>query len=224
MAPLAIRGRRSEIHMEQTSFHVRRLVAICACDRAMRSDELKSRGGVIELAYILPRIHGVTGETAVGLPISASLLHAFGKLFTVGILMAARAGQVREAECGSFDELNQHALLMAVSAGDGNVGARELESRLLVLGEREGGRVKSIDGVTIFAPVEVRGVFELLLVRIAMAIRTLAEFDFVYGRFFRRDMTLGAHHRRMLALKWITRLHVLRNAKFCGLPAFNRVT
>ena len=59
MAVLALRRSGAEIYVNQFSFHRRRLVALAALHRPMRSQQRKLRLGMVELRQIFPRFRVV---------------------------------------------------------------------------------------------------------------------------------------------------------------------
>ena len=80
---------------------------------------------------------------------------------------------------------------MAVGAGHGNVAARQLELRLLMLGQREGRRTVTLEGVTLIALVFVRLRRELAIVLVFVAIGAAFEVRDLKDRVFAfRRMTL----------------------------------
>ena len=80
---------------------------------------------------------------------------------------------------------------MAVGAGHGNVAARQLELRLLMLGQREGRRTVTLEGVALIALVFVRLRRELAIVLVFVAIGAAFEVRDLKDRVFAfRRMTL----------------------------------
>jgi len=73
---------------------------------------------------------------------------------------------------------------VAVGAGHGNVAASQLELRLLMLGQREGRRTVTLEGVTLIALVFVRLRRELAIVLVFVAIGAAFEVRDLKDRVF----------------------------------------
>lgn len=199
VAVLACCRRRFEISIAQLHSHVRRLVAINACDRAMRSYQRELGGAVIEAGQIRPcfrRVADFAARDALGIRSH----HAFFELPAVRILMTRRAGAIFKAIRDRF-RFERILRLVTFIACSRDVAPGQHEPRILVARQGERRRPVSIQRVTLLALVEIRRTGELCLVFVLVAIGALREFNFVERRPACGDMTPLALHRRVLPLQ-----------------------
>ena len=94
MAVLALCRCGLEVHIDQLGFKIRRLVAVHAWRRTVRSEQREFRLGVVEARKLLPRLCGVTGFAPRHRTIGARLLHALFELTFMRIAVATGAVEV----------------------------------------------------------------------------------------------------------------------------------
>lgn len=98
VAAFASLGRFLERHVAQVDLKIRRLMALNAGDSFVRSDQWICRLIVVELGQVFP-VGLVVANLATGsAPVRTFLDHEFLKLAAMRVLMAGRAGHVREME------------------------------------------------------------------------------------------------------------------------------
>ena len=120
--------------------------------------------------------------------------------------------------------LELRRFLVTVGAGDCNVPPGEHKARCFVFGEREGGRLVSLEIVTAIAGIEVRPSHKLPGMLIGVAIGAAIEFDFEQRVLPFRDVTLHALQPRMPALQRIGAGGMLLHRESRRLPSLDVVT
>lgn len=97
------------------------------------------------------------------------------------------------------------------------------KTRVLVLCQGKGRGAIAIQGVAVFAMVEIWRLGELSLVLILVTIETLGKLDLVQRVLSFGDMTLRTLQGRVLAFQGIRRGGMFRDAKLCGLKSIDRM-
>ena len=139
----------------------------------------------------------------------AAALGVGGGIAPVRIAMAFDAGHGTEViSLGGGRRSQHHFGTMALAASRRQVAAQQLEARLLVASQGECGWPESIHGVALFATIRPRLPRELASVRVFMTIQAGGVGDFVARFLARRNVTLGAFHRRVFSQQRIRALLV----------------
>ena len=223
VAVLALRGRRLEIDIHQLGFKVRRLVAIDASYRAVRTEQRELGLGMIEARELFPRFRSMAGLASRGRAIGARLLHALFELSFVRISVATRATQILPVINDRRLRLEIRRFLVAFGARRGNMASRQHEVRFLVLGQSERGGFVSFKVMAAFTPVEVGCRGELARVLVRMTICAAFELHLKQSVFALWDVTLRAVETRMAALQRICARSVFFDRERRRLPPVYRV-
>lgn len=85
-----------EIDVLHGYFEIRRLVAICAADRSMRSNQREARLLMIEVPQVFPILCGMTRLASHGFTGRVMHRHALGELSAVRIFVTRRAAELLE--------------------------------------------------------------------------------------------------------------------------------
>ncbi len=96
MASVTSLGRGAEYHILHRHFQVRRLVTAHAGHRAMRPQQRKGRGGVIESERLRPGNRRVARFATLRFPLRSRLLHARRELVVMRIRMTFLASEIRK--------------------------------------------------------------------------------------------------------------------------------
>lgn len=179
----------AEVNMGHGQFHVRRLVALGACHGAMRADERKIRGCVVELCQVLPFPGGVTGQASEHLAAGVANGHALCELAPVHVVVTTCAAEL--VEVIQHDSC-AYRRLVALAAGDRPVRFNERELRTLVRGKRVAGGLECGPGMALFTTVAPGFIDKLAGMLVFVAVHAQGKFDFVAGISPGRSMAAGA--------------------------------
>ena len=221
MAVFALCWRGLERNMQHRLFHIRRLVAVNAGYRAMRTHQREVGLRMIEGGHVLPSLRGVACFAACRLARRIQLGDAVREFAFVNVLMASYATQVIEVIRHSLAV--RHGLV-AVNAGHRQMAPGECEGYLLVLRDGKRGRLEAGFRVALLAAVEVRRLGKLPLVDIFMAVRTECKFYLIDGISTRRDMAFCALQLCMFFTEWEARAVMVRILISRRFEAINNVT
>jgi len=94
VASLALQRRGGKVRFHQPGLHVRRFVAINTSRRFVRSGQRERGFRVVKALQIFPVLGGMAGLAPKRRAVAAQLLHAFGELPLVRILVAGLAIQI----------------------------------------------------------------------------------------------------------------------------------
>jgi len=119
----------------------------------------------------------MTRLTTRRLAVHPDLFHGLVELAFMRVLMADGAGAVVEAVDHRVLGLGSGTLLVAITAGSCDMAAGEREARLLVLRQREGRGMVTLEVVALFAAIQVRRSGELTLVLVFVTVHAFAELD-----------------------------------------------
>ena len=103
------------------------------------------------------------------------------------------------------------------------MAAGQKKLRLFVAGQRERGRLVSLQGVATFATIEIRCSGELAIMLVPVAVGAMLKLDLEESVFAFGDMTLRAFDIEVLALERIRRCRVVFRGKGGRLEALDRV-
>jgi hypothetical protein len=151
------------------------------------------------------------------------LLYALFELSLVDIFVAIGAVKIFPVIDGGRLWLEFFRFFVAVGAWNGNVAAGQCEMGLLMLRERKGRRLVSVEIVAAVASIEVGCRRKLAGVPIAVAIGALFKLHLIESVFALGDVALCAFHMRVTALKWILCRSVFLHRESRRLPALDRV-
>ena len=175
VALLALFRRFLEVHVDELGFHVGRLVAIDAGDRAMRAGQRKRGSAVVKTVQFFPGLGRVAGLAAHRLSVLPGLGHPLLELPVMHVFMAGRTRQVFKVVRNLRFRLILIGKFVAIAARHCQMPARKIEFCLLMLGKREGRRAVSLQVVTLVALVLVGLAGELVIVFVHMAIGAALE-------------------------------------------------
>lgn len=209
MAVLALRRRRPEVHINQLSLQVGRLVAIHAGGGTVRAQQRKRSRGMVEGREILPGFRRMAGLAARRLAIRSLPLHALAELAVMRIRMATGARELVPVIKHRRLGLEAFTLFMTIPARHRNMAARQEETRFLVLRQGKSRRPIPVQVMAAFAGIEVRGGRELPHMLILMTVGAALELDLEQRVFPARDMALPALQCRVLPLQRVRRRGVL---------------
>jgi len=198
MAVLALFRSGAKIDVQEIRLQLRRTVTIGAGDGAVRSRQHELGRRMVKTRQVFPRRQRMA-RLASGRLAVLQTGHTLSELPAMRIAMACRTRPVLEAKLRRAFERFANSRLVTIGAGDGDVSARERETRVLMLRQREFRRTEPLHRVTALATVRIRRRRELSEMYISMAVGALAELDLEERRFARGHVTLCARHFRMLA-------------------------
>lgn len=155
--------------------------------------------------------------------VGAPLLHAFCELPVVRIGMTTGTVQSFPVIDHSSFGLEVRRFLVAISARHGQVAPGQLKMGLLVLNQRKGRRLISLDIVAAVAGIEIRGRGKLLGVPIAVAIGAAFEFHLEKRVAPLRNVALGTLEPRVTAFQRIRSDCMLFHREGRWLPPLNIV-
>lgn len=159
----------------------RHLMASAAIDDAMRAQQWKLGLGVVEPVHVRPGPHVVTGFATQRRSVRATLCHTVIELPVMWIVVAARAGHVREAEGKNLVFTACRTDFVAIGASYCRVRAVERVFGVAMLGDGKGRAVEIQDRVAFFAAVLIRITRELVVMRNLMAVRARGKLHFING-------------------------------------------
>jgi len=113
------------------------LVTFAASDAAMRPEQRKFCFRMIEAANVDPGLGAVARFAAQRGSVGTLLRHAILEFALMGIHVAGCARAVRKMKRQNLVRPSPEAGFVTICAGDGYVGARQNEERVLVLRDRE---------------------------------------------------------------------------------------
>jgi len=170
MAVLAQSRRGLEVDVHQSSFEIRRLMAVDASRRAMRTQQGELSLGMIEPRKFFPRFCGVAGLATSGCSIGFRLLHTLFELSLMDVIVAACAAQVLPVINDCWLRLEVRGFFMTFGTRNCDVSTSQDEVGFLVLRQRKGRRLVALHIMAAIAGIEVRGSRELARVPVSMAI------------------------------------------------------
>lgn len=230
VTPLAARRRLLEVNILESGLLILREVATAAHYGAMRAQQGKRSGRMIEPRDFMPRPRRVAGLATRRRAIRAGLLHALGKLPIVRIGVTRGAGEVLKMV---FHRRRRGLLclgLVACVALDRDVRAGQRETCLVVLRQREFHGMKALYAVAVFTTILVRGPRELSLVHIHVTCQTFRVSDLEHRVRTFRDVTFRTCHFFVLPFervfsgsmhryreeRWLEALHIMTLGAFAG--------
>ena len=223
MAILALRWSRFKVHVDQLSFKVRRLVTIDTRRRPMGPQQRKLCLVVVECRQLLPRFRVMAGLASRGVAVGSHLQHSLLELSLVRIGVAAGAIQICPVVNDCRLRLEFLRLLVTVGTRNGNVPPSQNEFRLFMFGQRERGRLISLEVMTAVAGIEVRSGGELPGVPVAMTIRALRKLDLKQCVFALGNVALCAHQAGVTSLQRVSARRVLFERECRRLPSLDVV-
>jgi len=181
------------------------LVTVPADNCAVSSQQGEFRSAVIEPVDVRPRLGIVASLAPEWSSIGALPRHAVIEFALVRILVACGACPVFKFKGKNLVGAAGRTQLVAIDACDCGVRASQRKTRVAVLGDCERGAVEIHHGVASFAFVVVRCGGELIVMGVVVTVPARSKFNFVNGVLARRNMTLPAFNRDVLALEGIIR-------------------
>lgn len=192
VAARARRRRRTERRLRDLALRTGRLVTLLAMNLRVRADQRELGLRVVKAREVHPGFHRVASLASGRGAVRLLSLHAVAEFSVVRILVASGARPVIEAVGHEFRRVPCLALRMTFGARNGEVRARQTETALLMLCDREGRRPESADRVARLAPVVVPRRCKLPLVNVLVAVETLRKRKLVPRGGPRGNVTLVA--------------------------------
>ena len=177
---------------------------------------------MVEVSHFTPLHGGVTCFAASHRAVRPLGFHLHAEFTMVGVVVANRTGPVvKPVFHWSYGTLQYS--LMAISAWDSDVGARQRETRVFMLGQGKNSRPETfvLKVMTCFAAIQGRCRGELTFVNVFVAIPALRRCNLelgvlAFGAF--GDVTLVARDRDVDAFQGVFGIGVFLHAKRGGLP------
>lgn len=223
MAAFTGSGRGFEVGVNQRGLQIGWLVAINTGHGAMGPKQWERGLGMVEAREFLPGFGGMARFATCRCTVGARLLHALPELTLVRIRVAGGAGKIFKAVEGGVLCCRRRSLLMALSAGNGDMASGQDETSLPVLGQGEGGGPVAIQGVALLTAVQIRRRCELSLVFVFVAVEATGKLDLIKRFFPFGDMALRTGHAGVFGLERVSRGRVLFDPELCGLESFHGV-
>lgn len=192
-------------------------------DGTVGSGEQKRRAGMIEADDIGPDLGRVASFAADRAAVGAGLLHPFGELAIVRVVVTRHTSDVSEVIGHGRSGGRRLPGLVAIEAGHGHVPARKREAGFVMPPQSEGGRRVGLDRVAILAAAIVRRPGELAFVDVRVTVQTLGVFEAIIRALPGGNVTLGAGNRGVFSLQRVACGGVLGHSELCSLEAFDRV-
>jgi hypothetical protein len=223
VAGIAFRKRRLEIHVDESAFGFRRLMATATLRRFVGTGQRKRSFRMIVVREFSPRLGGVTNLAQERGSIRLRPLHELVELAFMRIFMTTLASHAFPVVLRSWFRFEIRRIFVTVAAGNGRVVSTETKGIVVMSAQAESRWEKPLQVVAIFATVEAWGRGKLPGMFVGVTIRAISKLQRIHRGFALWNMALCALQRGMLSLQRVGSRRVLFQAEGRWLKTIDRV-